>query len=419
MNPEKAFVKEVLEQPEWNVALAKHAEALEQNPKDFRAWEAIGDLYVEAGKGDQALMVYEELLEGLEEEGRHLEALVVAQKMWRAKPQKVGLLKRIGQLYLRQGLVVGGVQYLWRYAQEKQKRRQLEPFLRACEQIAQGSASEEVRKQVETFKQTLEGLKPSNSGQGMERPLPWKAPSPEVAEKLKELHALGAEHFHKGFWETARKTFGKILTLYPYDLEALRMRLEVGMKTQDYHEITTAALKLADVLQTSGQVSEGLDVLRRVTEKYPRLREVRRRQEDFQRPTPEAAFETLSQGIVLLGHLLEALPCESGMGYLDLGVLYRQAGLGEPAREEFERAMTDSRTSRRAREELSILGVSFEEGSIPEAAAPQPELQAVPQALPETEPPPAETVPEAVPEPREPPTEPKKPAVIDKRIGFV
>lgn len=49
MNPEKAFVKEVLEQPEWNVALAEHAETLERNPRDFRAWEAIGDLYTEAG----------------------------------------------------------------------------------------------------------------------------------------------------------------------------------------------------------------------------------------------------------------------------------------------------------------------------------------------------------------------------------
>lgn len=198
MNPEKAFVKEVLEQPEWNVALAEHAETLERNPRDFRAWEAIGDLYAEAGKGDQALMVYEELLGGLEEEGRHLEALVVAQKMWRAKPQKVGLLKRIGELYLRQGLLVGGVHYLWRYALEKQRRRQLEPFLRTCDQIAQALASEEVRKQVESLKRTLEALRATIPSRSTGEPPSVKPPSPRRPGGSKSFMLWGRNTFARG-----------------------------------------------------------------------------------------------------------------------------------------------------------------------------------------------------------------------------
>lgn len=422
MNLQKALVKEVLEQPEWNRALAEHAEALERDPKDFRAWEAIGDLYVEAGKEDQALMVYEELLSGLEEEGRHLEALVVAQKMWRAKAQKVGLLKRIGELYLRQGLQAGGVQYLWRYAQEKQKRRQLEPFLRTCDQIVQTAESEEIRKQVDSLKRTLEELKVSH-GFGEARPLP--APAPETAVKIRELHTMGAEHFRKGFWDTARKTYGKILTLYPQDLEALKMRLEIGLRTKDDQEISTAALRFSDVLQSLGRGSDAEETLRKILDKYPRLKEVRRRLEGFQRVDPEEAFTGLSHGIAMLGHLVDALPCASGSGYLDLGVFYRQAGLGEAAREEFERALGDSQTTRRAREELSLLGITDQGETLrEESAIPGPtgeveltvkapvEEQALPTSLPEE--------PEAVaPPPEEPPKPAKKPPAIDKRIGFV
>lgn len=420
MNPEKAFVKEVLERPEWNVALAEHAETLERNPRDFRAWEAIGDLYTEAGKGDQALMVYEELLGGLEEEGRHLEALVVAQKMWRAKPQKVGLLKRIGELYLRQGLLVGGVHYLWRYALEKQKRRQLEPFLRTCDQIAQASASEEVRKQVESLKRTLEALRATIPPRGTGEPPSVKLPPPEATERIKELHALGAEHFRKGFWETARKTFGKILTLYPYDLEALKMRLEIGLKTRDEQEIGTAILRLAETLQAIGQGAEAEEALRKISDKYPRLKEVRRRLEGSQRPDVEAGFTALSQGIVLLGHLLDTLPFDGGASYLDLGVLYRQAGLLEPAKEEFQRAMSDPRASRRAREELSLLGVSVEGEPVPETTGPEPqpepEFQAPPASFePSPEVPPQENAPEA----EKAPPPPKRGPAIDKRIGFV
>lgn len=86
-------------------AIESYQEILKQTPKDTRALNNLGDLYLRKKMADKAANVFNTLAQIYDEDGYTLRAIAICQKAIKIDQESLPIRTRMAELYARQGLV--------------------------------------------------------------------------------------------------------------------------------------------------------------------------------------------------------------------------------------------------------------------------------------------------------------------------
>jgi len=85
-------------------AIKEYLLLYEDDPKDSKTCQKLGDLYAKKGNKDRAAEFYEKTARHFTDKGFYLKSIAVYKQILRLDPARIGLLLVLGDLYHRQGL---------------------------------------------------------------------------------------------------------------------------------------------------------------------------------------------------------------------------------------------------------------------------------------------------------------------------
>lgn len=104
-------VEKYLRRGKLDAAIAKYEKAVERNPRDLTAANALGDLYVLAGRRDAATAVFSTIAEHLCADGFLRRAFAMLKKVVKLEPESVEALARLAELSDRMGRKAEAIQW--------------------------------------------------------------------------------------------------------------------------------------------------------------------------------------------------------------------------------------------------------------------------------------------------------------------
>lgn len=210
-----------LSQGKINAAIKEYRQIVDHDGDDLTTLNMLGDLYVRAGKKDEAISCFDRIAEHYSTQEFTLKAIAMYKKIDRLKPRDPLIAARLAELYANQGLVVDArAQYLVvadAYTRNGDNRRALDVLHRIADLESNNT---EIRLKL------AEGYLKEN----MRR----EAASAFV-QAANRLHQIGSE-------EKALDAYNKALQLAPEDMEVLRGLLET-------HIVRGSADEAAEVLE--------------------------------------------------------------------------------------------------------------------------------------------------------------------------
>ncbi len=94
-----------LSQGKINPAIKEYRQIVDNDPDDLTTLNMLGDLYVRAGKKEEAVSCFERIAEHYGTQEFHLKAIAMYKKIERLRPRDPGIAYKLAELYATQGLV--------------------------------------------------------------------------------------------------------------------------------------------------------------------------------------------------------------------------------------------------------------------------------------------------------------------------
>ena len=114
--------EKLLRQGKLEGAIAEYVRLVEDQPKDWNAINALGDLYARAGDNDRAAAQYVRIADYLFAEGFLPKAAALYKKALRVKATDEHTLAQLGEIAVRQGLFADAKAYFQRLGDERRAR---------------------------------------------------------------------------------------------------------------------------------------------------------------------------------------------------------------------------------------------------------------------------------------------------------
>lgn len=94
-----------LSQGKINPAIKEYRQIVDNDPDDLTTLNMLGDLYVRAGKKEEAVTCFERIAEHFGAQEFHLKAIAMYKKIERLRPRDPSIAYKLAELYATQGLV--------------------------------------------------------------------------------------------------------------------------------------------------------------------------------------------------------------------------------------------------------------------------------------------------------------------------
>jgi lipopolysaccharide biosynthesis regulator YciM len=105
-----------------DAAIAEYAKVVEAQPRDWNTANALGDLYVRAGKVEKGVQQYTRIADHLAEEGFYPKAAALFKKILKIKPDDEYSMLQSGDLAAKTGKLVDAKQYYNQVMERRRKR---------------------------------------------------------------------------------------------------------------------------------------------------------------------------------------------------------------------------------------------------------------------------------------------------------
>lgn len=181
-------------------AIDEYRKVVDADPSDLTTINTLGDLYVRAGKIQDAIINFSRIAESYRESGFTLKAIAMLKKISKLDPTNVDTSMKLANLYSQQGLLV-------------EARQQ---YLQVADSYARAG---QTRKALEAY-QKIADLDPSNTAVRMKLGEIYSREA--MLDQAHESFVLaGAEFMRKGEAEQALSANLKALTVNPESRQAL------------------------------------------------------------------------------------------------------------------------------------------------------------------------------------------------------
>ncbi|HEX4568200.1 MAG TPA: tetratricopeptide repeat protein [Vicinamibacterales bacterium] len=114
--------EKLLRQGKLDGAIAEYLRVVEDQPRDWNARNALGDLYVRAGQLDKATAQYLQIAEYLMHEGFYPRAAAQFKKILKIRPDDESLQRNLGEISAKQGLLADAKGYFSAIAKKRRAR---------------------------------------------------------------------------------------------------------------------------------------------------------------------------------------------------------------------------------------------------------------------------------------------------------
>lgn len=167
-----------LSQGKINPAIKEYRQIVDNDPDDLTTLNMLGDLYVRAGKKEEAVTCFDRIAEHYGAQEFHLKAIAMYKKIERLRPRDPGIAYKLAELYATQGLVHDArAQYLVvadAYTRSGDNKRTLDVLHKIADldpnnteirlKLADGYVKENMRREAaEAFVQAANRLHQTNS----------------------------------------------------------------------------------------------------------------------------------------------------------------------------------------------------------------------------------------------------------------
>ena len=230
-----------LSQGKINAAIKEYRQIVDHDGDDLTTLNMLGDLYVRAGKKDEAISCFDRIAEHYSTQEFTLKAIAMYKKIERLKPRDPQVAHKLAELYATQGLVVDArAQYLVvadHYARTGDNRRALDILHRIADldpnnteirlKLAEGYLKENMRREAASA-------------------------FIQAADRLYQVHS----------YDKALEAYNKSLDLSPDDMDVLRGLLET-------HIARGSADEAAEVLErAAGSRTQDVELVSMLARAY-------------------------------------------------------------------------------------------------------------------------------------------------------
>jgi tetratricopeptide (TPR) repeat protein len=249
-----------LRQGKLDAAIEEYVRLIDDQPRDWNAINALGDLYLRAGDQDRAVAQFARVADHLLAEGFFPKASALYKKALKVQPRHEHTLSRLADIATRQGLLADAAMYLRQLLNERRSR-------------GDEAGVSEVLARLQALDD--ENTKPSTAAAPPAPPPPQPAvapPAPEPApDDPAQLFALARRQLNAGDEQQGRATLTRVLTIDPFrHAEALQLamdlatagRIETGFGCVDV--VTDAAL-------LDGDLQRAVEALQRFVDAVPHV----------------------------------------------------------------------------------------------------------------------------------------------------
>jgi tetratricopeptide (TPR) repeat protein len=295
-------------------AIDEYRKVVDADPADLTTINTLGDLYVRAGKIQDAIANFSRIADSYREGGFTLKAIAMLKKISKLDPTNIETAMKLANLYSQQGLLVEArQQYLQvadAYARQGQTRKALEAYQKIADldpsntsvrmKLGEIYSREEMKDQAhEAFIMAgTEFLRKGDIEQALNANLKAIGVNPDSRQALTAiatiytqqgqidrainilceafernpgdvelLTILGRTYLSAGFMDDAERTF---LSLIELDRNRYHYLLEVGRRFLQIGDLDRAAEQIdgcIDILITKREEDKAIDFLRRILDR--------------------------------------------------------------------------------------------------------------------------------------------------------
>src|SRR5690606_16414840 len=138
---------------EWEKAIQTYLQVLKvadegENEVDLPVYNRLGDLYVRLGRPNDAVRAYEQAADRYAEAGLYNNAIALCNKALRYSPDRLELIRKLGQFSASQGFITDARRYFLDYAERQFRAGKVTDALTALEDFAEVSDDAEIREML-------------------------------------------------------------------------------------------------------------------------------------------------------------------------------------------------------------------------------------------------------------------------------
>ena len=135
---------------EWQKAIDAYLQVLQSGDEgdaeiELPLFNRIGDLFIRLGKPEDAVSYYEQAADRYAEAGLYNNAIALCNKALRYLPDRVEVLRKLGEFSASQGFLTDARRWFLEYAEKMSKAGQVDAAFEALEQFAETSEDPAVR----------------------------------------------------------------------------------------------------------------------------------------------------------------------------------------------------------------------------------------------------------------------------------
>lgn len=291
-----------LSQGKINPAIKEYRQIVDNDPDDLTTLNMLGDLYVRAGKKEEAVTCFDRIAEHYAAQEFHLKAIAMYKKIERLRPRDPGIAYKLAELYATQGLVHDArAQYLVvadAYTRSGDNKRTLDVLHKIADldpnnteirlKLADGYVKENMRREAaEAFVQAANRLHQTNS---YDKALDAYSKALQLVRDDREaLRGMLETHIARGTADEAAEVLERAVEGKEDDQELVSMLARAYLEAEDPRgaEKATALLMAQDsahytqylpvtrLYLKTGEVDETIRILATIIERMLAGREER------------------------------------------------------------------------------------------------------------------------------------------------
>src|SRR6201991_2347827 len=250
-----------LSQGKINPAIKEYRQIVDNDPDDLTTLNMLGDLYVRAGKKEDAVICFDRIAEHYGAQEFHLKAIAMYRKIERLRPRDPGIAYKLAELYATQGLVHDArAQYLVvadAYTRSGDNKRTLDVLHKIADldpnnteirlKLADGYVKENMRREAaEAFVQAANRLHQTNS---YDKALDAYSKALQLVRDDRDaLRGMLETHIARGTADEAAEVLERAVEGKEDDLELVSMLARAYLEAEDPRgaEKATALLMTQD-----------------------------------------------------------------------------------------------------------------------------------------------------------------------------
>jgi tetratricopeptide (TPR) repeat protein len=316
--------EKLLRQGKLELAMAEYTRIVEEFPRDWNSGNILGDLYIRAGRVDEAVQQFSRIAESLHDEGFHSKAGALYKKILKLKPDHEQALLQSAEIAGSQGLLVEARAHLNTLLERRRSRSDqrgvaqirirlamLDPadyaarFAAARARIDVGDATGALVDFKNLAKELIENGRAGEAAEALREAAILSPGDPEIGERLVQAHvasgefakarqaattsaqfkAIASELEAKGQADEALSTLREAARRDPAD-SALQEHLARAFVARgdmtaaaEYMSVESAGgnpqllLTVAEIRLRTGRIDEGLDIARGILKDDPLRRQ--------------------------------------------------------------------------------------------------------------------------------------------------